>query len=72
MAGFHDSISKESFEELCFIQCTPDEICACLGCSLADLNEWTVKTYGCDFPEAYKKGRKAGLLMLSNRLKGER
>lgn len=50
------AIKKSTFESLCNIQCTEDEICAVLGISKSTLLVWCKDTYdGQTFQDIYKK-----------------
>lgn len=53
-------ISKKTFEELCRIQCTEEEICDVLDVSRPVLNRWARETYGATFLQVYKKYREGG------------
>ena len=53
-------ISKKTFEELCRIQCTEEEICDVLDVSRQSLNRWARETYGANFGQVYKKYREGG------------
>lgn len=47
-------ISKESFEQLCKLQCTEKEICGFFGICEDTLNSWCKRTYKLTFSETYK------------------
>lgn len=53
-------ISKKTFEELCRIQCTEEEICDVLDVNRTTLNRWARETYGATFAQVYKKYREGG------------
>lgn len=53
-------INQKTFEGLCQIQCTEEEICAILDVSDPTLNTWCKKTYGKTFLEVFKEKRTGG------------
>ena len=48
-------IDQESFEKLCAMQCTRNEICAWFGITDKTLSRWCEKTYGEGFSATYEK-----------------
>ena len=57
-------ISKETFEKLCYIQCTESEICSVLQICEDTLNAWCKRTYDLTFSDAYKKYSENGKMSL--------
>ncbi len=47
-------ISKETFEKLCAIMCTEEEICGVFGITDKTLTRWCKETYDMNFSEAFK------------------
>lgn len=47
-------IDQHSFEEMCKIQCTKDEICNILACDEKTLTRWCHDTYNCGFSDIHK------------------
>lgn len=58
------AISQRQFEELCFIQCTEEEVMAVLGVTDKPLNRWCRETYGQTFSEVFREKRKYGKMSL--------
>lgn len=54
------TINQNTFESLCAIQCTQDEICAVLDVSIKTLNSWCMATYGESFSNIANKKREFG------------
>lgn len=57
-------INKDTFEELCNIQCTLEEIAGCFKVSVDTIERWCKREYGTIFAEVYKMysaGGKASL-----------
>ena len=48
-------IDQQTFEGLCRIQCTKEEVCGVLNISLTTLERWCKATYGETFEGIYKK-----------------
>lgn len=48
-------ISAKTFEGLCSINCTKEEMCGVLGCDEKTLTKWCKETYGEGFSDIYKK-----------------
>lgn len=57
-------IDKETFEKLCGMQCTLEEIAGFFNCSDDTINNWCKKTYGDNFSGVYKKKNAPGLISL--------
>ena len=53
-------INQNTFESLCAIQCTKEEICSVLDVSEKTLNSWCNSTYGENFSLVFKKKREYG------------
>jgi hypothetical protein len=54
-------INQQTFESLCAIQCTEQEICAVLGVGASKLVEWCKATYGGrTFQEVFAEKRQGG------------
>lgn len=54
------TIKKETFEGLCAIQCTREEICGVLNVSKDTLLRWCKQTYGTDFETIYQQKKQNG------------
>lgn len=60
------AIDKTTFEGLCAIQCTSEEMCSVFGCCEDTLNAWCKKTYQDEngepmtFSDVFKQKRLAG------------
>jgi len=48
-------IDQKTFEGLCKIHCTEEEIAGIFECSVETLNQWCKRTFGDTFLEVYKK-----------------
>ena len=48
-------IDQNTFEKLCAIQCTEEEIASVFGCCDDTITNWCKRTYGETFSEVYKK-----------------
>ena len=57
-------INQKTFENLCGIQCTHDEICAVLDVADSTLERWCKKTYGETFANVFKAKRGIGKVSL--------
>ncbi len=55
-----DNINQQTFEGLCAIQCTEQEICSVLNITDKTLTAWCKSTYGKGFSEIYKEKREMG------------
>lgn len=54
------TINQSTFESLCAIQCTKEEICAVLDVSYSTLLRWCNETYGENFETIFSKKRENG------------
>ena len=54
------TISQSTFESLCAIQCTREEICAILQVSKDTLLRWCKETYNTDFETIFDEKREGG------------
>ena len=59
-----DTISQITFENLCGIQCTEEEIAAVLNVSVDTLNRWCYNTYDKNFADVFKEKRGLGKVSL--------
>lgn len=57
-------IDRESFEKLCGLQCTEEEICSFLNVTDKTLTNWCRKTYKKSFSEVFKIKRGTGKIAL--------
>lgn len=57
-------IDPKTFENLCALQCTEEEICFFLDVSDKTLSGWCKRTYGGSFSEVYKQKRSVGKMSL--------
>ncbi|MBP5474800.1 MAG: hypothetical protein J6X83_00845 [Methanomicrobium sp.] len=57
-------IQAESFEKLCAILCTEEEIADFFDCSISTLSRFCKRTYGANFAEVYKKYSVRGKISL--------
>lgn len=57
-------INRRTFENLCGIQCTQEEICAVLDVSQKTLEKWVKRTYGETYSVVYKAKRGTGRVSL--------
>jgi hypothetical protein len=57
-------INKKTFEGLCGIQCTEEEICDVLEVTDKTLNKWCKETYGVNFSDIFKVKRGVGRVSL--------
>lgn len=64
MARPRKEIDQKSFESLCGLQCTLEEICGFLGVTDKTLNEWCKRTYEKSFSEVFKEKRGTGKISL--------
>lgn len=53
-------IDKKTFENLCSIQCTKDDICDVFECDEKTLTRWCHDTYGIGFSDVYKRKSTGG------------
>lgn len=54
------TINQSTFEGLCAIQCTKEEVCAVLNVSYSTLLRWCNETYGTDFETIFAEKRENG------------
>ena len=64
MARHRIEIDKKSFESLCRLQCTLEEIADFFDCSSDTIERWCLRTYKENFAEVFKKKRGAGKIAL--------
>lgn len=57
-------IDQKSFENLCVLQCTLEEICGFLEVSDKTLEKWCKRTYGMNFSEVFAQKRSKGKISL--------
>ena len=57
-------INQKSFESLCGIQCTQEEICQFFDVTDKTLNSWCRRTYGKTFSEVFAQKRGLGKISL--------
>lgn len=57
-------IDKKSFESLCGLQCTLEEIAGFFDCSEDTIERWCKRTYKKNFAEVFKQKRGAGKISL--------
>ena len=57
-------INQSTFEKLCAIQCTREEISAVLNVSNSTLYRWCLETYGTDFDTIYHEKKQFGKMSL--------
>ena len=64
MARPRKEINQETFEGLCAIQCTKQEICVFLKITDKTLESWCKRTYGAGFSEVFRQKRVIGNISL--------
>lgn len=64
MARPRKEIDKKSFEQLCGIQCTKEEICAWFDITDKTLDAWCKRTYHKGFSEVFREKRGVGKISL--------
>lgn len=64
MARPRAEIDAESFEKLCAMFCTREEICTWFGITEKTLNAWCKRTYGQGFSLVYEQKRENGKISL--------
>lgn len=57
-------IDKKTFEKLCAIHCTKEEIASVFECSDDTINNWCKSTYGDTFSAIYKRYQGVGKMSL--------
>lgn len=58
------NIDKNTFEQLCAIQCTQQEICDVLNIDHKTLTAWCKRTYNNDYSQVYKQYSSKGKMTL--------
>lgn len=53
-------LDRDTFEKLCGIQCTEEEICAVMGVTEKTLADWCRRTYGLKFSQVFREKRGGG------------
>ena len=64
MARPRKEIDKKTFESLCGIQCTMEEICDVFDVTDKTLTTWCKRTYGKSFSEVFAQKRNIGKISL--------
>lgn len=64
MARPRKEIDKKSFESLCGLQCTLEEICGFFDVTDKTLDGWCKRTYGASFSDVFKQKRGNGKISL--------
>ncbi len=64
MARPNKELDSKTFEGLCNLQCTEDEICGFLDTTDKTLNKWCKRTYGMGFSDTFKKYSQGGKVSL--------
>lgn len=64
MARPRKEIDQRSFESLCGIQCTKEEICGFFDVTDKTLESWCKRTYNAGFSDVFKQKRGAGRISL--------
>lgn len=64
MARPKTEINKDTFEKLCGIQCTLEEIASFFDCCDDTINNWCKETYGESFSGVFKKKSASGKMSL--------
>jgi len=57
-------IKQETFEKLCAMFCTEEEIAGFFECSVDTLERWSKRTYDCSFAEIYAEKKQGGKISL--------
>lgn len=57
-------IDQHQFEQLCYMQCTLDEIAGWFGCSEDTIQRWCKRTYKTTFGEAYAAKSQGGRISI--------
>lgn len=57
-------IDQTTFESLCEMQCTKDEICSILKCDEKTLTKWCIENYKLSFSDTFKKVSAVGKMSL--------
>jgi len=64
LKGLRRELTRETFEELGAIQCTPDEIAGYVGTTRRKLEAWCRKTYRCSLDQMLDMTRQDGLIAI--------
>lgn len=64
MARPRKQIDQKSFESLCALQCTLEEVCGFFDVTDKTLDGWCKRTYGSSFSEVFKQKRGSGKISL--------
>lgn len=64
MARPRINIDKDTFEKLCALQCTEEEIAGFFNCSVDTVERWCDREFGVHFADIYKIKRQSGLISL--------
>ena len=64
MARPHKQIDQKSFESLCGLQCTKEEICSFFELTDKTLENWCKRTYKKGFSDVFKEKRGKGKISL--------
>ena len=64
MARPRKEIDQNTFEKLCGIQCTKEELCGFFDVTDKTLDAWSKRTYNTSFSEVYKKYSANGKMSL--------
>lgn len=59
-----ETIDQKTFENLCALQCTENEICGWFDCNTDTLCSWCKNTYGMNFSDTYALKRGKGKISL--------
>lgn len=57
-------IDRKSFEKLCFLQCTLEEVAAFFCCSVDTIERWCKREYRASFAEVFGQKRQVGKISL--------
>lgn len=57
-------IRQETFEKLCGMFCTEEEIAGFFDCSVDTIERWAARTYGKPFAEVYAEKKQSGKISL--------
>ena len=64
----HKEISRSTFEGLCKIQCTLNEMCAVFDCDNKTLENWCEREYGKPFKQVFSEKRCKGYVSLRRKM----
>ncbi len=64
MARPHKEIDQNSFEKLCGLQCTEDEICDFFDTTRKTIDAWCKRTYKASFSTVFEQKRGVGKISL--------